>query len=302
MKRKITITLGILVAIILIWYLFIKPEDYIIRLKANTAPGTAYHMAKEWKPINSRDVEMNLKHHTPFSSLEQEVTQKGETFILKWSFTPVDNDMSLIRVGIKQVNGNILDRLLIPFKEIAAEEFGKIYLLKYKKELENHLKRFKVTVDGKSIFPGGDYAYITLKSSLKEKANDMIRYNIDMTSFLKKNGYPISARPLIEVTDWDKKNETLTYNFCFPVVKKDTFPNHPGIKFKHIEAKKAIKATFNGNYRISDRAWFALEAYAKKEKLSIEKPLEIFYDNPNFGGNELDWRADIFIPYKNAEN
>jgi len=47
------------------------------------------------------------------------------------------------------------------------------------------------------------------------------------------------------------------------------------------------------------RAWYALINYAKKNNIEIEKkPVEIFYNNPNFGGNELDWKAEIYLPIK----
>jgi len=37
--------------------------------------------------------------------------------------------------------------------------------------------------------------------------------------------------------------------------------------------------------------------YAKKHDLkTIGEPIEFFYNNPNFGGNELEWKAEIFLP------
>jgi len=30
----------------------------------------------------------------------------------------------------------------------------------------------------------------------------------------------------------------------------------------------------------------------------VKKPLEVFYSNPNFGGDELKWEAQIYLPIK----
>ena len=58
-----------------------------------------------------------------------------------------------------------------------------------------------------------------------------------------------------------------------------------------------MKAEFNGNYIFSDRAWYELRDYAEKKGLKVtDKPLEIFFNNPNMGGDELQWKADIYMP------
>jgi len=37
--------------------------------------------------------------------------------------------------------------------------------------------------------------------------------------------------------------------------------------------------------------------YAEKNNLEVTgHPLEFFYNNPNMGGNELNWKAEIFMP------
>ena len=37
--------------------------------------------------------------------------------------------------------------------------------------------------------------------------------------------------------------------------------------------------------------------YAKKEGLQITgNPIEVFYDNPATNGNELSWKAEIYMP------
>ena len=63
-------------------------------------------------------------------------------------------------------------------------------------------------------------------------------------------------------------------------------------------AKKALMAIYNGNYITSDRAWYALLDYAEKNEIPITGlPLEIFYNNPNMGADEKNWKAEVFMPF-----
>jgi hypothetical protein len=39
--------------------------------------------------------------------------------------------------------------------------------------------------------------------------------------------------------------------------------------------------------------------YAKKEGLEVEEtPVEVFYNNPNMGADERNWKAEIYLPLK----
>ena len=96
------------------------------------------------------------------------------------------------------------------------------------------------------------------------------------------------------------ENDSIQYNFCFPIIKGDSLPTHELIKYKQYQSEKAIKAIYNGNYVTSDRAWYALLDYAERENIEVHKtPVEFFFNNPNYGGNELQWKAEIYMPIKN---
>ena len=70
------------------------------------------------------------------------------------------------------------------------------------------------------------------------------------------------------------------------------------VKFKAIPSIKGLKATYYGNFRTSDRAWFALIDYAKRNQINLEnRVLENFLANPFNGGNELEWETKIIIPF-----
>ena len=109
----------------------------------------------------------------------------------------------------------------------------------------------------------------------------------------------MSGPPFLEVVEWQKGKDSLAFWFCFPIIQSDILPQHPEINFRNFYRKKALKATYNGNYISSDRAWYVLIDYAKQNDMEIyELPFEIFYNHPNMQGNPLDWKAEVFMPLK----
>ena len=124
----------------------------------------------------------------------------------------------------------------------------------------------------------------------------MRNFNL-LSSFIVKNDISLNGKPMVEITYWNMDNDSIHFNFCYPIIKNDTLPVDNIIKYKNIENKKALKAIYNGNYISSDRAWYALIDYAKNNNIEIEKEaLEIFYNNPNLGGNAIKWKAEVFLP------
>ncbi|MGB5556356.1 MAG: GyrI-like domain-containing protein, partial [Flavobacteriaceae bacterium] len=163
--------------------------------------------------------------------------------------------------------------------------------------LISHLNSHKVHVDGEAYIPENFFAYITIKSPLQEKARNMIANNGGILGWLRENNIEVIGKPSLEVTSWKVDKDSIVFNYRFPIIEKDTFPEHPRFKFKKSASVKAIKATYYGNYRTSDRAWFSLYEYAKRQNIPIKpEPVEFFYDNPMLSDNELEWKAEIFMP------
>jgi effector-binding domain-containing protein len=115
-----------------------------------------------------------------------------------------------------------------------------------------------------------------------------------------ENELEVDGVPIVEVTNWDDRKNELEFNFCYPIKFSNNLPLHPTLRYKWLEGQEAIKATYNGNYITSDRAWYALMNYARRNDIEhIDKPVEFFYENPNIADrNELTWKAEIFLPIK----
>lgn len=119
-------------------------------------------------------------------------------------------------------------------------------------------------------------------------------------SYLKDNNIPLTGDPFLEITGWNIREDSITFNFCFPVEEKNDYPRSEAIKFKKTEARSALKVTFNGNYKISDNAWYTLIDYARAHDIAIENlPVEIYLNDPHGGGDELQWQAEVYMPVKN---
>ena len=132
----------------------------------------------------------------------------------------------------------------------------------------------------------------------------MIEFDADIVGYLERKKIKIIGfRPYLEVVNWDKDKETVSFNYCFPIPKNTKYIPDAKVKFKTIPAVKGLKATYFGNYRTSDRAWFAILDYAKRNNIDLKNNvLEHFLANPFNGGNELEWETKIIIPFASKQN
>lgn len=299
-RKLIIIVSGVLFLLFLGWYLLIKESDYCVTFKVKTATGTVFQGINEWTSIQSKTHNENYKilEKSNFDFIKQQMRKGNSLFEYIWDIEAVNDSTTKVSVGVKELNHSIYNRLTAPFfaTKFRTEQIDKIKNLK--EEFENHIKTFKVKIDGVGSSPEAFVAYINLKSVMQEKAQTMIGNDNIITGFLYKNHIKIMGRPYVEINKWDLEKETLDFNYCFPIDKNSKWINNKDVKFKKIPAMKGLKATYYGNFRTSDRAWFALVDYAKKNGYDLEyKPLEQFLDNPFNGGTELEWQTKIIIPF-----
>ena len=298
-KKNIKIGLVALLLLFLGWYLFIKENDYLINFKVTTATGTVFQGIQEWS--KSREKGHNEHFITlkeaKYDFIKQEMTKGKTRCIYSWEIQSVNDSTSSVSIGIKEFENSLYNRITAPFWNTTWKKNHIERIKDFKKGLEEHIKNFKVKIEGEATSEATDVAYINLKSVMQEKAQTMIMNDGIITGFLQKNNIKIIGRPYLEINTWDKESEKLDFNYCFPIDKNTSKIQDPQVKFKTLPAKKGLQATYYGNFRTSDRGWFALLDYAKRNKISISnKPLEHFLANPFNGGNELEWQTKIIIP------
>lgn len=297
MKRKISLVIVSILIAFLGWYLFVKPNDYLITFKANTFPGAINQTIKSWDKRMQSNVPLE---QDGLLNIKQQLKFNDTIVQYDWEIIPITDSTSKIKVRVKDLNNSFMNKLMIPFTSTVLENRSKKNLINFNQVLNNHVKNFKVSIVGEDELKSTFCAYLTVKGLQSEKAFGMMRDHPFLSGFIKQNNLKLNGSPFTEITKWNVQNDSIEYNFCYPIIKSDTLPVNDEIKYKKFEGTKALKAIYNGNYITSDRAWYKLLDYAQKNNIEVMKtPVEIFYDNPNTAGNELDWKAEIFMPIKN---
>lgn len=304
MNTKIKWSIVIILSAFLGWYFLIKQSDYIISFKAKTATGTISQGVQEWAFNQNKAGKevVTILEKKGYENLKLEFSKGNHKVEYNWEINPINDSTSEVSIGIKELGHSFYNRLTAPF---IATPFKKDQINKitdFKNGLEQHLKAFKVKVEGEGSSKSDFVAYIKLTSIMSEKAQTMIGNDGYITGYLQKNNIKIIGHPYVEVLNWDRDKETLEFNYCFPVPKTAIQTPDTRVKFKTIPAIKGLKATYYGNFRTSDRAWFAIIDYAKRNNIEIEnKVLENFLANPFNGGNELEWETKIIIPFASKQ-
>ena len=292
--KKFSAIIGFLTIGFLLWYLIIKPYDYLVTFKVKTSAGTINQTIKLW---NTSIANLNPVKQENIANLSQQIEVKDSIHNYKWSISSLNDSISKVNVYVTDKEHSFANRISIPFGTTDFEKRIEYTVTDFIAKLKEHLKKIKVTVVGKDTTRSTYAAYISVKGLQIEKARGMMQNYSLLTSVLSAENIEMNGTPFVEITNWNTQNDSIAYNFCFPVIKSDSLPIDPRIQYKQYNGVKALKATYNGNYITSDRAWYALLDYADNHDIVVDKkPLEVFYSNPNFGGDELQWEAEIFMP------
>ena len=299
-RKKIILAFSLVFSLLAAWYFFIKESDYCITFKVKTASGTVYQGIQEWSAdqLKEKNENFSLVEKRNFNFIKQEMKSGKTQMEYTWEMKTVNDSVTKVIVGIKDINNSFYNRLTVPFfnTDFKKEQISKI--TDFKKGLDKFLENFKVKINGEGKSEETFVAYINLRSVIQEKAQTMLNKDEIITGYLHTNSIKITGKPYLEIQNWNIDKEMLDFNYCFPIDKSTKYITNPFVKFKTIPAQKGLKATYYGNYRTSDRAWFALLDYAKSHDYKLDnKPLEHFMDNPFYGGNELKWKTEIIIPF-----
>lgn len=280
-----------------IWYFLLKNSDYSISFKSSAGTGEIYQSLLYY-PFDKKFDNTQIIERVPFEKLVQEIILNKEKIKLTWNISEDTEDKSLIRVDVNSSN-SFQNRLNLLFKRNKLQDRITEEIKEVKNNLEGNSELYDVKILGKAISPATTCACITLKNELDQKAFDMIKNINSLSNFVMENEVEMTAKPRIVVNSWNRKSNVIVYDFCFPIAKNSVSNPPQGISIKEFQPVESIKAIYNGNYMYSHLAWMQLLNYAKTNNLEVEdKPLEIFNDNPEMGGDARNWEAEIFLPLK----
>ena len=295
--KKISLIIGILLVGFLIWYLVIKPHDYLISFKVKANSGTINQSLKIWNSSLEKNTPIQQEKLT---SLVQKIYAGDSIHIYNWKIEALNDSISKVKIYVKDQKYSFQNKVSTPFIYTDFEKRTKNTVTDFFEKLSEELKKIKIKVEGESETKSTYCAYVSLKDLQVRKAAGMMNNYSLLNSVLFNKNVKSNGTPFIEVTDWNIEKDSLEYNFCFPIIYSDSLPENKFIKYKQYGGIKAIKAIYNGNYITSDRAWYALLEYAERKNIKVSKtPIEFFYNNPNFGGDETKWKAEIYMPIIN---
>lgn len=297
--KKITVFIISLVLIgLAIWYFFIKSYDYQITFRSRQSPGTIYSNLiawNNWETPKNRVVS-NI-HKEPFKRIVQEFKVSDSIFKIEWLLSKESDSITKITALLSDKNNDFTQRLKIPFVDTDFKNRSLSTVKKIRKGLRIHENDYRVSSVEKANIPEKNVAYIELGCKLHEKAKIMIKHTIDVMEHVRNNNIELTADPFLEITSWDLEQDYIQFNFCFPIPILDKYPKSDKVKIKTIPSRPALKTIFNGNYKISDRGWFHLLDYADRNKINVKNlPIEFFLNDPHSGGDELKWKAEIYMP------
>ena len=296
--KKFGLLAGTALVLALLWYLFLYPADYRVRMQVKTFPGTIAQTLKLW---DSTLPNAELTKKEGLLNFTQELVFGDSVHVYQWEIHPVHDSLSEIYVYAKDKQHSLKNKFTVPFSETGFEKRTEETLLDFLSSLDEHIKSFQVNVLGESEFPGKYCACTQLRTTQFGKADGMMRDYPFLSSVLVNNGLQLDGPPIVQLTKWDRENDQIEYNFCFPIIQQASLPFIKEIQYLELAPKKALKAEYNGNYLTSDRAWYALLDYAEKNNLKVAGlPIEVFYNNPTMGGDALQWKAEIYMPLEDA--
>ncbi|MDT0643245.1 GyrI-like domain-containing protein [Zunongwangia sp. F363] len=287
MKKSFLFGLAFIsLAIASIWYFFIKEHDYSISFTTASPPGAVYEKLKNMPFDHSEE--------RPFHSITQET---GSTKI-QWVLSAQDT-ITMVVASFKNIENSFGERFALLFGKSESREKMKQLVLNIMEELKEDNNFYKVKISGREKMPAANCACIALHNKVDQKAYDMMKNINFLSDYVLYNHLEMSGRPRVFVKNWNIKEANMDYDFCFPIKNLSGIQERGPIFFRTIPEQTAIKAIFHGNYMFSHQAWYSLLAYAKKKNLDVKNQvLEIFKDNPELGGNGMEWEAEIYMPLK----
>ena len=303
--KKILILFCSLFILALCWYLFIKKYDYQITFESSYGPGTVFQEVFDLTTLNGTDTinTVRLNQWKPFDEITQTAHLKEvDSIELVWNFEQEYDSITEVTVRTRSIANKFAQRLSIinPFQENDYIEELKKDLISFRKQLYLLQETYTVKLKEEPVTaPGATCACITSTTGIKGKAGAMISSIGTIEAFLSKNGLKQDGFPMVQVKHWYIPENIITFDFCFPIKGNPKVKAEGDVFIRKIKPRRALSATFHGNYNLSHRAWFDLYDRAKSENLSlINEPLEVYHGNPRNGGDPITWQADIYMPLK----
>jgi effector-binding domain-containing protein len=301
MPKKIISFIAFFIIVIVLWFSFFKPYDHHISFKVDVPPGTLYDMMTDEKTWQNLNKDLIISDKDKFKSLTQELLIDEKPFELLWNFENKNDTNAIVHLDYLNKNNSLKERYLSLFK--ASDNQDSLIKLSnfFKTQANNFSNSFRVKVNGLDTLPPMVYLYVNQSTTRNKKAGNMIQNNARLFMKNKDSLVTKTGNPFNFVKSWYLSTDSIQFRYAFPVKSQAYYPTDKFVKVDSLPETPVLKATFYGNYSLSDQAWTTLYHYAERNNIPIDlTPIEIFYNNPMFGGNDRQWKAEVFMPLKKS--
>ena len=302
MKRKkpLIITFSILLLLFAFcWYLFLKPWDYKILFTVKSPVSVVYSGIQDWHEWNGKTIhkgDIVFSEEIPWKQIKTTLVLNDTILHFDWQLKQKNDSITQVSVGISDADRKMNNRTKILFTRSVFEKSTKENVKILRNKLKELSESYNFNYTGPDSLAEIPCVYISSKSTVSEKAEEMIKNVIHLNLYVKDNQLGLNGNPMVEVKNWSPESDSIYFDFCFPVLHPERMVPDPEIKFKTISMKKAIACEFNGNYSISDLSWNLLfEKATDMNSTSTGRIVEIYYNDPHSGGNDLKWKAEIYM-------
>lgn len=301
-KQIILILSTVILLALTLWYFFLKKWDYKVEFTVNAPQSVAYSFIKAHHDWNGKTLGKNDLTYVvaqPWSALASELKIKDADYRFYWELTAKNDSLTKVTVGVSDGVHSLANRLAILFRKTRFETDIKKNMTTIRDKIVERNGEFRYSLEGKDSIAEIPCVFLSTRSSVRGKADEMIRNVITLNMYVKEHDLGLNGNPMVVVQNWTPAADSIDFDFCFPVLYPERIPTHPEIGFRLVSVPTALRADFYGNYSYSDYTWNLLFAEAQKKDLQTSgRIVEIFYNDPHNGGNDLDWKAGIYLELK----
>ncbi|GGG41722.1 hypothetical protein GCM10011532_26840 [Christiangramia forsetii] len=273
-------------------------------MESRYGPGVAFYEISDWRNFSpkSKNKDIIITKSTPFESITQKLmSDNSDVLEMYWEFNRKNDSVTTISLSVGTSINELANRWAIvnPFRTSVYIDSLKQRVLEFKKRLNDVQQTYKVSLDSK-ITSSPEMNCICHSSSnipIDSKASEMLGTIGYLENYVLERDLELTGPPFIKITSWNKVENVIAFDFCFPVNLAQDIKPTLEVSFREFKSSSALKAIFNGNYRLSHLAWYDLLDKATESGLNTNSlPLEIFYNNPKVEANSESWKAEIYLP------
>lgn len=302
-KRLIPILVFILLIILAAWYFFLKRWDYKVIFTVPAHSSLAYTFIKDHRDWNGKTLkpeQIQFLQEEPWFHLQSELDLQDTNYVFDWHLKQKNDSLTKISVGVMDKERDLVNRLSILLNKTDFEVSIRKNVTIIRDKIIERNKEFKYRYNGVDSISEIPCVYIPMRSSVRQKADEMIRNVITINMFVKDNNLGLNGDPMVVVKNWTPLSDSIDFDFCFPILHPGLVPPNPDIKVGTVSCRKALNADFFGNYSYSDYSWYRLFEKIQKENLETSgRIIEVFYNDPHNGGDDHNWKAGIYMELQN---